>query len=73
MSKITVDPEEVEELFDLLEKLNNFFHQSMNFDSQEKVEAFATQIYPEISKAYYETVWEWLPQEVKQEIEGSSN
>jgi hypothetical protein len=69
MSDIKVSLEEAKELFMLLEKLQDFMHQPMNYDSQEKFEAFVSSIYPEVSDAYYKKVWNWLPKEVQREIE----
>ena len=69
MAKIEVEETKVIELFQLMEKLNHFFHQPTNFESKHLVKEFADSVYPEISKAYYETTWGWLPQEVRERIE----
>ena len=67
------DETEVIELFHLLEKLNHFFHQSSHFESKHEVEKFAASIYPEIQKAYYDTVWSWLPENEREKIESTQN
>lgn len=69
MSDIKVDLEEVKQVFVLLEKLQDFMHQPMNYDSLEKIQEFVTSIYPELSDAYYRKVWDWLPIEVQKELE----
>ena len=69
MSNIEIDLEEAKEVFFLLERLQGFLHQPMNFDSSEKIQDFASSIYPEIADAYYKKVWNWLPKDVQKEIE----
>lgn len=69
MSDIKVDLEEARQVFILLERLQDFMHQPMNYDSQEKIEAFVASLYPDVSDAYYEKVWNWLPMEVQREME----
>jgi len=71
MSEIKVQLEEVKEIYLLLllEKLQNFMHQSTNYESKEDFQSFVSHIYPEIHKSYYETVWNWLPENVQKEIE----
>lgn len=67
---IKVDKEEVVQIFLLLEKLNAFFHQPLNYENDEDIKAFIQgDIYPMISEAYYEIVWNWLPPEIQQEME----
>ena len=62
--KIEIDLDEVRKVFELIEQLQGFLHQPMNFHSQ-NVHKFATRIYPELHEVYYETVWNWLPPEVQ--------
>jgi len=67
--KIDVSVDEVKRVFDLLEKINSFFHQPMKYEDPEFVKAFAENNYKEINDLYYNVVWEWLPEPVKAEIE----
>jgi len=69
MTDIKIQLEQAEEVFLLLEKLNKYFHQPLNYNSQEKIEEFASSIYPEIRTAYYNTVWDWLPEETQEKLE----
>lgn len=69
MAKIEVEESEVMELFQLMEKLNHFFHQPVHFESKQLVEEFAESVYPDIQKAYYETTWNWLPQKERENFE----
>jgi uncharacterized protein YeeX (DUF496 family) len=69
MSKIEIQLEEAKEVFLLLEKLQDFMHQPMNCESKEDFVKFIKSVYPEVRKSYYETVWNWLPEQVQQEIE----
>ena len=66
---IKVELEQAEDIFLLLEKLNAFFHQPDNFSTKEQFDEFAQSIYPEISTAYYETVWSWLPKQTQRKYE----
>jgi hypothetical protein len=56
-------------VFDLLEKLNSLFHQPLGYRDIEIVQRFAEQNYQEIKDLYYRVVWEWLPEELRQEID----
>ncbi len=69
MSDIKVNLEEAKEVFMLLEKLQDFMHQPMNYDSPEKLKAFVASVYPEVSDAYYKKVWNWLPKTAQKELE----
>ena len=56
-----------------MEKLNAFFHQPMNYKSIEDLEKFLGNnkqgVYQDISKCYYEILWKYLPEKMKEEIE----
>ncbi len=68
---ITISANEVRELYALMEELQNLFHQSMYYEDSERVKKFADMHYPTIKKAYYETLWELLPDGDKDKIENS--
>ena len=65
---MTMNRDEIKRLYLMLEELNDFFHQPDNFSS-EKVQEFAERIYPEIKEMYYETVWNQLPTDLRDELE----
>ena len=67
--KIEIDLDEARRVFDLLEKMNSLFHQPMKYKDAKAVDAFAEGNYDEIKELYYNVVWEWLPDDVKVEIE----
>ncbi len=71
--KIEVDLKDVRRLFLLLENMNCFFHQPMNFENPKRVQEFALKNYPELHKLYYNVVWEWLPKEIQKEIENGED
>ena len=52
-------------LFNLLERLNEFFHQEGNF-TESSMKSFATGNYKSIHKAYYTILWEILPDDAKE-------
>ena len=59
---------EMKALYLMLGELNDFFHQPDNFTT-DRTRDFAKRIYPEIKKMYYETVWEDLPADLRDELE----
>ncbi|MEM7356088.1 MAG: hypothetical protein AAF657_35055 [Acidobacteriota bacterium] len=66
---IKVPLAEVRELFFLLEETQDFFHQPLNYGDSEQVNAFVKGgFYERVKKAYYETVWNWLPADSQEEI-----
>lgn len=65
-AKVEVSVEEIKRVYNLIEKMNEFFHQPYNYS---QVDDFAIKIYPELRQIYYHVVWEWLPDNIKQEIE----
>lgn len=66
--QVKVNLKEVLEIFELLERLNSFFHQPRNFESASRPASFVKENYSDIHRAYYETVWNWLPPEIQEEI-----
>jgi len=69
MKKINVPLSDVQEVFELLEKIQSLFHQPMYFRDKKTVEEFAKQNYKQIKRLYYDVVWEWLPDEEKKRYE----
>ena len=55
-------------IFYLMEDLNDYFHQPMNYENLDDVEAFAAKIYPRIHEAYYRILWDALPDDLKKEV-----
>ncbi|MDM1022144.1 hypothetical protein QSV37_17885 [Acinetobacter sp. VNK23] len=66
LTKVEINIEEIRRVYLLVEKMNEFFHQPDNYN---QVDSFSKQIYPELSEVYYHIIWEWLPKEVRNEIE----
>ena len=60
---IQIPLKEIKEVFELLEEMNDLFHQQLKYKDTEVVSKFAKTNYPEIKKLYYTTVWNWLPEE----------
>ncbi|RLC18188.1 MAG: hypothetical protein DRI57_08785 [Deltaproteobacteria bacterium] len=63
-----VKTNEIIRVYRLLEALNDFFHQPLNFEDKETVMRFAQKNYPEIRELYYDTIWEWLPENIRDKI-----
>ena len=61
--KVEVGLDEVVELFRLLEDVNQFLHQEMNF-TEEKLRDFAERVYPRCRRLYYDVVCDWIPEDV---------
>jgi ethanolamine utilization cobalamin adenosyltransferase len=56
MKKIQVPLDELLNIYDLLEELNELFHQPLNYEDQEHVCKFADKNYQRIHELYYNTV-----------------
>ena len=68
MDKVEIDIAEIREVFDCLEDLHHFLHQPDNYRSHEQIQRFLDNgAYRRLHRAYYETVWGWLPPEVQKE------
>ncbi len=67
--KVEIELDEARRVLDLLEKVNDLFHQPMKFKDAVQVEAFANENYQEIRLLYYDVVWDWMPEDVKEDIQ----
>ena len=70
--KIEISKDDLMFMYHTFEKLNDFFHQPMNFETKEQLESFLGNkdagAYHDISKCYYEILWDYLPENIKNEI-----
>ncbi|GAB5391448.1 MAG: hypothetical protein Altm2KO_35990 [Alteromonas macleodii] len=60
--------EELIELYEFFDKTNRIFHQPMNYGNEACIAEFASSQYPTIKKFYYETLWDKLPKDYKENI-----
>lgn len=60
--KVEIAVDEVRRVFELIEQIQQFLHQPMNYKD---IQSFAKLCYPELHEVYYEVVWNWLPEHVK--------
>jgi len=67
--KIEIELDEARRVLDLLEKVNDLFHQPMKFKDTAQVESFANENYQEIKSLYYDVAWDWMPEDVKEDIQ----
>ena len=65
--EITID--EAKRVFRFLEKMNHLLHQPLYYRDSDFVEKFARDNHDEAKELYYKVVWEWLPDDVRKEIE----
>ncbi|SIO06601.1 hypothetical protein SAMN02745824_2818 [Parasphingorhabdus marina DSM 22363] len=70
-STVEVPVENVRDLFQLMEKMNDLFHQPRNLKDGKRIARFADENYPSIHKAYYEILWNLLPEEDRKTIENA--
>jgi hypothetical protein len=63
-AKIEIDLDEVRKVFELIEQLQSFLHQPMNFHDH-NVHRFVAQIYPDLHEVYCDAAWNWLSPEVQ--------
>lgn len=64
--EINIKLNEAVHVFEVVEKLQKFLHQPANYLN---IEAFAKEIYPELKDVYHNIIWDWLPDDVKAELE----
>ncbi|WP_061248758.1 hypothetical protein [Leptospira alstonii] len=67
--KIEVPLCEVKRLFEFLESVHHWMHQPLYYQSPELVEKFVRENYTAVKELYYDVVWNWLPQDIRNEIE----
>ena len=60
--------EEQIRLYRLMEKLNWFFHQEMNYLDGDIAEQTAQECYPEIWEFTYDILWNDLPKEMQEQL-----
>ncbi len=51
-----------------MERMNDFFHQPLNFEKKEEVMSFAMEIYPEIQYFYYDLIPRLLDSELSEDV-----
>lgn len=69
MSKDTkITATDIRRVYDLLEKIQDLFHQPLYYQHGARVTRFAEVNYDEIRDLYYNVVWEWLSEEVREQI-----
>ncbi len=59
---------DTERLKHLMERMNDFFHQPLNFEKKEEVMSFAMKIYPEIQYFYYDLIPRLLDSELSEDV-----
>ena len=69
---ITIDTYEALRVYSILEKVQQFLHQPSNYNKDPDVIKWLTddhnKNYDEIAMAYYQIVWNWFPQDMKDNI-----
>ena len=60
---ITIPVEDAWRIYELLEELNDFLHQPMNYSNPADVEAWLAKkdVYPELRDVFYGIVRHWFP------------
>jgi hypothetical protein len=66
---VKISLQEARRVFDFLEKAHELMHQPMAYRDPQRVERFVEDNYVEVRDLYYQVVWNWLPDEVRREIE----
>jgi hypothetical protein len=60
---------DTERLKHLMERMNDFFYQPLNFEKKEEVMSFAMEIYPEIQYFYYDLIPRLLDSELSEDVD----
>ena len=67
--KVNVPLDEVIRVFDLLESLQDFMHEPVNYSDVSRVDDFVNRSYAEVRELYYSVVGSWLPEHTRAQIE----
>ena len=71
--RVEVDLDEIIELFLIIERLQQFFHQPLHYETLVQLNSFLgdrySGAYAEMHQAYYEILWNWLPPDIQRQIE----
>jgi hypothetical protein len=67
--RIEITLDEAKRVFRFLEKMHHLLHQPLYYRDPKTVERFASDNYVEAKELYYKVVWDWLPDDVRKEIE----
>lgn len=74
---VEVNLRDLIQVYKLIEELNRFFHQPLHYQKIEDIQKFLgdknTGAYKLINKTYYETMWEMIPENIKNLILGDNN
>ena len=66
---LTVPLDEVKSVFFVLEELIDFLHQPLNYETTDQIVQFLQSgAFDRLTGAYYDTVWNWFPDNVRNEI-----
>ncbi|WP_417683389.1 hypothetical protein [Pseudidiomarina aquimaris] len=68
LRNIEVKLDEVKRVYKMMEQLHDLLHQPEKYRNRDVMESFVQEHYAELSELYYEIVWEWLPQDIQDEI-----
>ncbi len=68
-TKLQIPLDEVIRVFRFLEKAHNLMHQPMAYRDFRQIEDFVEANYPEVRELYYRVVWNWLPEQVRTDVE----
>ncbi|WP_323756666.1 hypothetical protein [Roseivirga sp.] len=66
--KLEVEEKDLKDLFYLMQEINDFFHNEINY---EDVHKFGRKHYKQINHCFYRVLWEWLLEDEKKKIEDS--
>jgi hypothetical protein len=66
---VSVNLDEVLRVFEFLEAANDLLHQPLKYRDAQQVEKFASEHYQQLKELYYDVVWNWIPEEVREELE----
>jgi hypothetical protein len=68
-TELQIPLDEVIRVFRFLEKAHDLMHQPITYQDLRQVEDFVNANYSELRELYYRVVWNWLPENVRTDIE----
>lgn len=67
-NNIEVKLDEVKRVYKMMEQMHDLLHQPDKYRNTDVMDSFVQEHYSELRDLYYDIIWDWLPQDVQDEI-----
>lgn len=65
---IEVKLDEVKRVYNMIEQVHDLLHQPEKYRNTDVIDSFVQENYGELRDLYYDIIWDWLPQDVQDNI-----